>query len=191
MPLIRAKYGHILFKLNFKNKKKGVSFSQFIRLNNTVHIFRETLSMKTIYAALLTLTFTVSSFAELPEPPDPRDIVRMSVQERIEKSSRLQDELLKATPQERKIFRQKMRQNMETLTAKERHDLHEEMHKQWQSMSKEQQDIIRQNRKKLMEQLTPEERIEIKEHRQKALEQMSPQERQKWHDEMHKESKTK
>jgi len=58
-------------------------------------------------------------------------------------------------------------------------------------MSKEQQDLIRQNRKKLMEQLTPEERIEIKEHRQKTLDQMSPQERQKWHDEMHKESKTK
>jgi len=72
--------------------------------------------MKPLYALLLSLTFTVSSFAELPEPPDPRDIARMPAQERIEKSTRLQEELLKATPQERKIFRQKMRQKMEALT---------------------------------------------------------------------------
>ena len=147
--------------------------------------------MKNTFVISLLLSLCASALAQLPEPPDPRLIVLLSVVERIERGKYIADELSKATPEERKNFRDKFRQKMQALSPEERKALHEQMHAQWKTMTKEQQEQIRASRRQMIESLTPEEKAEIKKHRKQEFEKMTPEERQKWRDDMHHHSDKK
>ena len=147
--------------------------------------------MKRSIAVVILLGFSAWVMAELPEPPDPRDIVNMTVSERIEKSKFIGEELSKSTPEERKNFRDKFRQKMQALSPEERKSLHDQMHAQWMTRTKEQQGQILASRRQMIESLTPEEKAEIKKHRKQEFEKMTPEERQKWRDDMHHHSDKK
>ena len=147
--------------------------------------------MKNTLSISILFSLCASALAQLPEPPDPRFIANMSVEERIERGKFIQDELSKATPEERKLFRDKFRQKMQALSLEERKALHEQMHTQWKSMTKEQQEQIRADRRQMVESLTPTEKAEIKKHRQQEFEKMTPEERQKWRDDMRHHSDKK
>ena len=147
--------------------------------------------MKNVLITFLLLGLSGLASAELPEPPDPRMIANMSVEERIERGKFIRAELSKATPEERKVFRDKFRQKLQSMSPQERQALHEQMHAQWKTMSKEQQEQIRTGRRQMIESLTPEEKAEIKRHREQEFEKMTPEERQKWRDDMHHHSSKK
>ena len=147
--------------------------------------------MKNTFGISMLLSLCASALAQLPDPPDPRFIANMSVEERIERGKFIRDELSKATPEERKNFRDKFRQKMQALSPEERKTLHEQMHAQWKTMTKDQQEQIRAGRRQMVESLTLEEKAEIKKHRQQEFEKMTPEERQKWRDDMRHHSDKK
>ncbi len=141
--------------------------------------------MKNALITSLLLSLSGMVLADLPEPPDPRMIAQMSVEERIERGKFIRAELSKATPEQRKAFRDKFREKLQSMSPQERKALNEQMHAQWKTMSKEQQEQIRAGRRQMIESLTPEEKAEIKHHREQEFQKMTPEERQKWRDDMH------
>ena len=58
---------------------------------------------------LLLLVLSLHAWAFLPEPPEPKELAKLSFQERMLQGQKIREELLKATPAERQAFRLKLR----------------------------------------------------------------------------------
>ena len=133
--------------------------------------------LSSVILGLVVASITWSVHAALPEPLDPREVSSMNFEQRLAHGRMIREEMIKATPDERKTFREKMHQKMQALSPQERKELHKKMHSEWKSLSVEQRDQLKQERKSMMEILTPQERKELRE------------ERKKWRDEMHRPAK--
>ena len=118
--------------------------------------------------------------AALPEPPNPLANANLTFDQRFEQLQQTDVALLKATPEERKVYWNKMRDQMKALSLGDRKLVHEKMKAQWQSNTPEQKEKMKAERKAFFDGLTPEEQAEMRAHKAK-WENMSPEEKQKWH----------
>ncbi|MDI9336488.1 MAG: DUF3106 domain-containing protein [Gammaproteobacteria bacterium] len=126
---------------------------------------------KSIYQTILgcSLVFIQSvSWAALPEPPDPREVPKLTFEQRIEKMQKMQA-LSQATMEEKKLYREKLREKLLTLKPEERTQIRKELQARWQSLDPEQREQIHRERVKVMSHLTPEERAEIRHYRQELF----------------------
>ena len=80
---------------------------------------------------LLALAWGTMALASLPEPPDPREVAKLSPQQRFEQARSLHQALEQASPQERREFRDKARQKMQALSPQEQREVHDRMHADW------------------------------------------------------------
>ncbi len=122
----------------------------------------------------------------LPEPPDPREVVRLSPEQRMMQARSLHQALQQATPQERLEYKAKAREKMKALSPQERREVHEQMHADWSAMSEAQKKEMRDMRRSWVNQMSPEEREAMRQERRRMHEQMTPEERKKWREDMHR-----
>jgi tRNA U34 5-carboxymethylaminomethyl modifying GTPase MnmE/TrmE len=101
-------------------------------------------------------------YAEIPESIDPRAMAALSVEQRIHAQQDLDKALLKATPEERKVFWNRQHEIISGMTPQERKKMHEEYRNSWKSLSADQKEKVHQLRKEFYQSLSAQERQELK-----------------------------
>ena len=136
-------------------------------------------SKKWVVGALFSASVISLAGAAIPEPPNPLANINLTFDQRLEQMKQIDAALLKATPEERKVYWHQRRDQMKTLSPEDRKLVQEKMKSQWQSTTPEQKEKMKAERKAFFDGLTPEEQTEMKARRAK-WENMSPEEKQKW-----------
>ena len=136
-------------------------------------------SKKWVVGALFSATVISLAGAAIPEPPNPLANINLTFDQRLEQMKQIDAALLKATPEERKVYWDQRRDQMKALSPEDRKLVQEKMKAQWQSITPEQKEKMKAERKAFFDGLTPEEQAEMKARRAK-WENMSPEEKQKW-----------
>ena len=136
-------------------------------------------SKKWVVGALFSASVISLAGAAIPEPPNPLANINLTFDQRLEQMKQIDAALLKATPEERKVYWHQRRDQMKTLSPEDRKLVQEKMKSQWQSTTPEQKEKMKAERKAFFDGLTPEEQAEMKARRAK-WENMSPEEKQKW-----------
>ena len=136
-------------------------------------------SKKWVVGALFSASVISLAGAAIPEPPNPLANINLTFDQRLEQMKQIDAALLKATPEERKVYWHQRRDQMKTLSPEDRKLIQEKMKSQWQSTTPEQKEKMKAERKAFFDGLTPEEQAEMKARRAK-WENMSPEEKQKW-----------
>ena len=136
-------------------------------------------SKKWVVGALFSATVISFAGAAIPEPPNPLANINLTFDQRLEQMKQIDAALLKATPEERKVYWHQRRDQMKALSPEDRKLVQEKMKAQWQSITPEQKEKMKAERKAFFDGLTPEEQAEMKARRAK-WENMSPEEKQKW-----------
>ena len=136
-------------------------------------------SKKWVGGLLLNVSLISLAGAAIPEPPNPLANINLTFDQRFEQMKQIDAALLKATPEERKVYWHQRRDQMKTLSPEDRKLVQEKMKSQWQSTTPEQKEKMKAERKAFFDGLTPEEQAEMKARRAK-WENMSPEEKQKW-----------
>lgn len=134
---------------------------------------------KLLIGLLLGLGICVSAGATIPEPPNPLNNLHLTFDQRLEQRRQIDEQLLKATPEERKAYWHAMRDQMKALSADQRKLIYDQMKAQWQSMTSEQKEKMKAERKAFFDGLTPDEQAEIRARRAK-WENMNPERKQLW-----------
>ena len=136
-------------------------------------------SKKWVVGVLFGISVISLAGAAIPEPPNPLANINLTFDQRLEQMKQIDAALLKATPEERKVYWHQRRDQMKTLSPEDRKLVQEKMKSQWQSTTPEQKEKMKAERKAFFDGLTPEEQAEMKARRAK-WENMSPEEKQKW-----------
>lgn len=108
-----------------------------------------------ISASIALTLISFSAMAALPEPWDPQEAVRWSVQERLSRLRALSAQLKKASPEQRQAYKESLRHKLAQLSVQERKALHDQLHAQWKVLSSEEKKQLRQERRKLHKALDP------------------------------------